>query len=280
MIDSISEQGWTSPETILLELYGLRVHTVTPVKGGRNNSILRIDLRVPTSSPIRCKLNNPGTSPIPRGTTTICMRIPKPGRSLDDEIRVPNSVALANISREALARSGVSTTVPLCFGWENTAGGSQWILEEWKEGIALDKEEFSRLERCQRDDLMSGIAAVVKALQDYKLPESIRYHGGITYGPTGDLVPSRMPMPCGGPFHNYAGLIKAMCAWQLRASDRSETLAGWRAGTLRSRLDAFLESGLDDLLATIAEAGVNIVHGDLCKSGYRPRVASEIPSTH
>lgn len=127
---------------------------------------------------------------------------------------------------------------------------------------------------------MNGIATVVKALQDYQLPESIRYHGGITYGPTGDLVPSRMPMPCGGPFHNYAGLIKAMCGWQLRASDRSETLQGWRAGALRSRLDAFLESGLDGLLATIVEAGVNIVHGDLCKSGCGPRMASEIPSTH
>lgn len=255
-------------KSLLNEEYGLQPTTIKSVGKAHYNHVYKITLSSPSpkSSSRIASSKKPGVSPIPAGTKILSIRMPKEGAALEDSIQVSNQVAITNLSRQALSSSPLANIIPLCFGWAEMSSGRGWILEEWMEGEPLDKDAIRRLSPENRQNIFNQIAMVVKAFQDYELPESLKNNfGGVSFDDNGDMVGCKMALPCGGPFSSYKGLLKGMCQYQLDASDRSDVVGGWKDSTLRSRIEKFLAEGLDKVLEGVPEERSIIIHGDLSK---------------
>lgn len=139
-----------------------------------------------------------------------------------------------------------------------------WVLMECKPGEPLDRH-FEGLAAEQKEAVIGQIADAFAAVQGARLPESVKGYGGLTIDGDGVIVSGEMTTLKGGPWDTFAEFVKAKLAAQLKGSDESPALKGWRENGVRERVDAFLESGLESKLK---EAGVDgmdkvLVRGDL-----------------
>ena len=259
--------------TILGEQFRLPADSlvIKEIEQAKNNHVYLVELANPTSDPLIGGVTKPFTSAIPANTSRLVFRIPKDGVSLEDSVRVRNEVAFLALGRDALVSADASL-IPRVYGWEDkTSPGSgfRWILEEWKEGEALTADDVEALDEETQRSVLDQVALLVKSFQEYRLPDSSRGFGGLTFDENGTISNTASTIPCGGPFATYADFLKAMCKWQLEASDRSTHLKGWRdMPALRKRLEALFSNGLDELLAKVPEQQPTLVHADLCE--YQP----------
>lgn len=258
---------------VLQDKFGLNPcnSTIHRFEQAYNNYVYYIELANPTSEPLVMldAVAQHFTTPIPANTSRLVFRIPKENVNLEDSVRVRNEVAFLALARDAVASIGTSL-IPQVFAWDDgmTSPGSRfgWILEEWKAGERLSGDQLEQLDEDTCRLVLGQIAAVVKAFQDYCLPDSIKGFGGLTFDHKGTMSTTASTIPCGGPFTTYANSLKGMCEWQLEASGRSALLNSWRdVPKLRQRLDALFTNGLDNLLAEVPEQKQTLVHADLCK---------------
>lgn len=207
------------------------------------------------------------------------MRISKNDVSLEDAVRVPNEVAFMTLIRDALSLSFPRPIVPLCFGWADKATGRGWILEEFKEGDVLSQDALTTLDAEKRGFVFEQVARIVKGLQDYELPKTLDTYGGVGFDAEGGMVGAKMVLPCGGPFASYGALLRAMCEWQLAASDRSDIVGGWRENGLRERLDKFLAEGIEVSLAKVPEDRPTVIHADISRLSVFQSSNSQLTDT-
>jgi len=256
--------------SILENSFGLPVDKLSIKEFGKtnNNDVYAVEFAHRTTGSLTAKPSRLFTTAIPAGTTRLVFRIPRDGVSLEDSVRIRNEIAFLSLGREALAAARLEHLVPQVYGWEDNAGpsGFRWIVEEYMEGEKLTPKHLDELDAETRQAVLDQIATVVKAFQDLRLPDSAKGFGGLTFGEDGAIKTTACVIPCGGPFDTYADFVKAMCLWQLKASERSAPLNGWRdVPQLRERIDGLLAGGLDQLLARIPEQKPTLVHADLCK---------------
>ncbi|KAF2963486.1 hypothetical protein GQX73_g10082 [Xylaria multiplex] len=97
----------------------------------------------------------------------------------------------------------------------------------------------------QKKEILARMAGLLKALQDYPLPASIKGWGGVTFDDSGAIVSASMPS---------VALDKA---------DVNPHLQGWRANGVRECVDAFIERGLAAELSNLkSKQDRSIVHAD------------------
>ncbi|KAJ5915760.1 Aminoglycoside phosphotransferase [Penicillium verhagenii] len=269
---TIESQHYALVNTLLQDHFNIQENSfmISEIEKAKNNHVYLIQLNQPLPELPRPKNQSlkPFISAIPAGTSKLVLRISKDNVSLEESVRIRNEVAFLALARDALS-SLDPLIIPRVFGWEDALSPHpsdlRWILEEYKEGESLSPSEILALDNNTQHKLLHEIAQVVKAFQEYQLPESIRMYGGLKFDDQGVISSTAATIPCGGPFPSYAQFLRGMCTWQLSASERSTHLNGWRdIPKLRERLDAFLTEGLDQLLAKIPEERPTLIHADLC----------------
>ncbi|KAI1426826.1 hypothetical protein F5Y12DRAFT_739836 [Xylaria sp. FL1777] len=233
-----------------------------------NNFVYRVELRPIVDEhgqpgSIDPRKQCPGATTLPSSTNNVVARISHPEAVLNEEVRVENEVAAMCLMRTALA--GYSERlVPEVFAWGRSSSESPgWILQEYKEGVPLDKA-FLDMDRGSQEGIHRQIAQVFKLIQDYELPASAIGYGGLAFDDSGEnIVIGPTTIPCGGPFATLDDMYVQMMRRQLDESDSSSLLQGWRGdGRLRDRLDRFLAEGIAPLVRRNSVARPTLIHGD------------------
>ncbi|EEQ28075.1 conserved hypothetical protein [Microsporum canis CBS 113480] len=175
-----------------------------------NNFVYRISLASPIASN-QDGPTQPGCVAIPKDTKELILRLTNPdaeGMSL--QTRVENEVA--NIYLASAALSDITPhVVPSVYAWGSAAGepSQGWIFQELMPGTPLD-EAFGAMDITQKQQIFTQMAKMLKALHDYKLPDSITGFGGLTLDDAGHIISSVMPSVGAGPWPSYEASFKAM----------------------------------------------------------------------
>ncbi|EHL03113.1 hypothetical protein M7I_0805 [Glarea lozoyensis 74030] len=133
--------------------------------------------------------------------TKVVIRISNPQALLNEDVRVQNEVAAMCLARQALSTYG-SRLIPHTYAWQSSEEGYGWILQEYMEGVPLDKE-MNGLNSDRKQDILHQIANVFKLIQNFSLPESVKGYGGLTFNDSGEIVTGPTTIPCGGPFTEF-----------------------------------------------------------------------------
>ena len=101
-------------------------------------------------------------------------------------------------------------------------------------------DDFHQMSDNDKAFMLGQIADVLTILQQYQLPATIRYYGGLDFGPSGEYVSAPLSILDAGPFTTYAGLVKSTIQSKLAKADTDPQVQGWRANGVRARLDNFI----------------------------------------
>ncbi|KAK4107639.1 hypothetical protein N656DRAFT_840325 [Canariomyces notabilis] len=233
-----------------------------------NNFVYRLILPAGTPDCLGsegCKLEHlSGCVPIPAGTKEFILRLSNPdAEGMHQETRVQNEVAILTLATAAL-RPVKPAVVPRVFGWGAAGSGrTGWILQELMPGMPLAEEFSKNMSMDQKRGILAQMARLVKALQDYQLPESIKGWGGLTFDDAGAIVSAPMPTVGAGPWSSLEDSYKDRLKVALARADANPHLQGWRVNGVRKRVDAFIEHGLPAYFAHLTSKHDRvIVHGD------------------
>jgi hypothetical protein len=172
-----------------------------------------------------------------------------PDANLNEAFRIQNQVAIMSLAQSALTSTLNRRIIPLIFNWEDTTLDCPgWMINEWMLGSKLEDEEWKALDVGKRDDVLTQMATIVKALQGFELP--FQHFGGVGYDEEGNLVGRAMTIPCGGPFETYAKLCEGMLEWQLSARDGCSILMQGDEAGLRVRQQNFVSEKVSISLQT------------------------------
>ncbi|KAI1455251.1 kinase-like domain-containing protein [Annulohypoxylon moriforme] len=209
------------------------------------------------------KLKQPGCVPIPAGTRDFIIRLSNPDADgIDQETRVQNEVGILTLAAAAL-RHIEPNVVPRVFAW-SAAGCDHigWILEEMMPGAPL-KESFKTMSLDQKRGILVQMARLLKALQDYPLPDSIKGWGGVTFNNAGAIISASMSTIGAGPWPSFEESYRGRLKEALRKADVNPCLQGWRSNGVRERVDAFVERGLVVQFSTLTSKEERVItHGD------------------
>ncbi|KAJ5526499.1 hypothetical protein N7513_010658 [Penicillium frequentans] len=259
-------------KTILERNYSRQTTHISAVGSGKNNFVYRVSLRASeppfneTSPPLKF-----GTQALPPDTTEVILRLSDPDANLNVAVRIQNEVAAINLMQKALTLYPL-TIVPKLYGWESADDANEtgcihgWILQESMRGLPLDTI-FPNLPFEDKCKIISQIAQIFKAIQIFKLPQTVTQIGGLGFNSEGDIISGPFTIPLGGPFSTHSDMFKANLNLQLQAAERNVLIGGWRKGSddnLYDRLQNFMKSSLiDDILGkTEKSTDLTLIHGD------------------
>ena len=110
------------------------------------------------------------------------------------------------------------------------------------------------------------MAKMLKALQDYRLPQSIGQYGGVTFDQDGQIVSAAMSTVGAGPWQSYEAYFKERMKIALGKAASNEAIDGWKSGKLGDRLHAFVENGLPAQFEPLeTKQDKSIIHADFSK---------------
>ncbi|KAI1126653.1 kinase-like domain-containing protein [Nemania abortiva] len=205
----------------------------------------------------------PGCVPIPAGTREFILRLSNPeATDMHPETRVQNEVGLITLASAAL--SGIKpAVVPRVFGWGSASGERLgWILQELMPGVPL-LEPYENMSLDQKKGILAQMATLLKALQNYRLPDSITGWGGVTFDDSGAIVSAPMTNVGAGPWTSFEDSYRARLQIALSAADENPHLRGWQDNGIRDRVNAFIQDGLSAQFAHLASKQARtIVHAD------------------
>ncbi|KAI1779523.1 hypothetical protein F4818DRAFT_143589 [Hypoxylon cercidicola] len=213
----------------------------------------------------------PGCVSIPDGTTEFIMRLNNPdAEGMNRETRIENEVAMISLASAALTCFRPSV-VPSVYAWGSAASKSSqgWIIQELMPGESVD-ESFASMDLEQKKQIFLQMAKLLKALQDYKLPESITGFGGVTFNENGRVVSAAMTSVGAGPWPSYEASFKGRLEVALQKADANPYIQGWHANGIRDRLNAFVNHGVPTQFQSLKTAQDKaIIHADFSKSSFR-----------
>ena len=237
-----------------------------------DNFIYHVIIKIPTTSEKTIKSSKldvrlPGTSPLPAGTTSIILRLtnPHPGTGLNSTNRVENEVAFLTLVREALAESKFSHIVPDLYTWASMRSGQGFTMLQYMPGTIPD-EEFEDMSFGDQKIVLGQMAEILSTMQKFRLPPTVKSIGGLTFDEDGGIISGQMTLWKGGPFESYVGFVRAIFADKLAEADNNPVIDGWRENEVRPRLDAYIDSGLEEILKDVKDTRKVLVHADLSKS--------------
>lgn len=133
---------------------------------------------------------------------------------------------------------------------------------QYMPGVPLD-QKFSVLSEDNKKKVLEEMARVIYAFQRFRLPETIKGYGGLTFDKNESIVGGQMTIVPDGPFEDLEGLYRALLISQIIESEGSAILKGWRFDDTRNRLDKFVAKGLKQAIGeSIQEQAKVLVHGD------------------
>ncbi|KAI1499764.1 kinase-like domain-containing protein [Biscogniauxia marginata] len=230
-----------------------------------NNFVYHITLPLPITSDHATKdeARQPGCDPILDGTKQFIIRLTNPdAEGMNPQTRVENEVAMINLAADAL-RCFQPSVVPSVYAWGSAATkASGWIVQELMPGKSVD-ESFASMDLQQKKLILSQMAKLLKALQDYQLPESITGFGGVTFDENGRVVSAAMTSVGAGPWPSYESSFKGRLEVALQRAEANPYIRGWHANGIRDRLDAFVKHGILSQFKSLETAQDKaIVHAD------------------
>jgi hypothetical protein len=200
------------------------------------------------------------------------MRLSNPNaEGMNQKTRVENELAIISLASAAL--SGFEPhVVPAVYAWASAATESSqgWILQELMLGTPVD-DTFDIMDLQQKQQTFAQMAKMLKALQDYQLPESITDFGGVTFDDTGRIVSTAMTSVGAGPWSSYEASFKSRLEVALKKVDANPYIQGWRTNGVRERLDAFVERGIPAQFESLSSKQDRvIIHGDYSELFHEP----------
>ncbi len=233
-----------------------------------NNFVYHIKLPSPInfSNATKDPVLQPGCVPIPNGTKEFIMRLSNPdAEGMSPETRVENEVATISLAAAAL-KSFQPPVVPSVYAWGSTATETSqgWIIQQLMPGESVD-ESFDSMTLEQKKVILSQKAALLKALQDYQLPDSITGYGGVTYAEDGRIISAAMTSVGAGPWPTYESSFKSRLEVALQRADANPYIQGWHANGIRERIDNFVQHGLPSQFRSLQAQDKSIVHADFSK---------------
>ncbi|KAJ8126204.1 hypothetical protein O1611_g7432 [Lasiodiplodia mahajangana] len=209
------------------------------------------------------KLTQPGCVPIPSETKEFILRLSNPdAEGMHQETRIQNEVGMLTLASAALSHIKPAV-VPRVFGWGGaTSERPGWILEELMPGESL-VEPFDTISLEQKGGILAQITAILKALQNHTLPESIQGWGGVTFDDNGAIVSGPMVSVGAGPWSSLEDCFRGRLKVALAKADSNPHLQGWRPNGVRERVDAFIERGLPAQFLDLASKQDKVfIHAD------------------
>jgi hypothetical protein len=182
------------------------------------------------------------------------------------ETRVENEVAIISLATAAL-KDFEPHVVPSVYAWGSAAAESSygWTVQELMPGAPV-YEAFPSMDLQQKKQILAQMAKLLKALQDYQLPETITAFGGVTFDENGRIVSAAMPNVGEGPWPSYEAFFRRRIEVAFRNADANPHVQGWRGNGIRDRLDAFLERGLSAQFEALkTKQDKSIIHADFSK---------------
>lgn len=140
--------------------------------------------------------------------------------------RVENEVAMISLAAAALA-GFKPHIVPSIYAWASAATPSShgWILQELMPGVPVDGL-FPSMVAEQKKNLFSQMASILRALQEYQLPDTIAGFGGVTFNDTGRIVSAAMPTVRAGPWQSFEDSYRARLEVALEKADKNQYIQG------------------------------------------------------
>ncbi|KAK3299651.1 kinase-like domain-containing protein [Chaetomium fimeti] len=231
-----------------------------------NNFVYRVTLGSPVLSSHASSRITPQSTcvPIPDGAKQLIVRLANQeteGMSMAN--RVENEVAI--ISLAAAALDGFQPhVVPRVYGWGSAAPKSAqgWIVQELMPGSPL-AEVLGEMDLDQKRKTFAQMAALLKGLQSYKLPETITGFGGVTFDDAGRIVGAPMPTVGAGPWPSYEAHFRSRLEASLKKAQDNQYIKGWQPNRLRERLDKFISDGVPAQFHALSSKGDRVItHGD------------------
>ncbi|KAG9667012.1 hypothetical protein KCU99_g9975, partial [Aureobasidium melanogenum] len=180
-------------------------------------------------------------------------------------VKIENTVAMMQLTRQALSAFDI---VPKVYAWSSAGepSGTGWILEQYMSGIEIESKFHTELTRENQHYILSQMAAILKAIQDFELPPKASGFGGLAFDDGGEVVSGPYVVePYNGPYSDMISMYKGMLQAQLAEADRSPVVKGYRDSGLRDRLNAFAERAIEDILTRVLPQNVrpNLILGDV-----------------
>ncbi|KAH0367049.1 hypothetical protein KCU65_g4918, partial [Aureobasidium melanogenum] len=249
--------------------FRLPIHNITTLSRCNNNFIHFVDFSTPVIAE-RSLSDQPGTSAVQSGTTKAVFRVGNPAAMFNHAVKVENTVAMMQLTREALSSFNI---VPKVYAWSNAGEPSDtgWILEEYKPGIEVKSKLHTELTRENQRYVLSQMAAILKTVQDFNLPPKASGSGGLAFDDNGEVVNGPYVVePYDGPYSDMISMYKGMVKAQLKEADRSLVVKGYCDSGLRDRLNAFADRGLDKILTKVLPQNVrpNLIIGDVVIANF------------
>ncbi|KAH7408789.1 hypothetical protein DE146DRAFT_777430 [Phaeosphaeria sp. MPI-PUGE-AT-0046c] len=242
--------------TLLRERFGSNEAKIDPIQYDPdcpfkyNNFVYRITLPSPLSAARDDnghETRQPGTAPLPESAKEFIMRLTNhDAEGMHAQIRVENEVAMISLAAAAL-RGFKPHIVPAVYGWGSAAPPSSqgWILQELMSGVSVS-EGFDSMPPSEKTKVLAQMADILKALQDFRLPSSIKQYGGVTFDSVGEIISTAMPSVGSGP-------------WLLQQSIHQ----GMACNRVRERLNTFIESGVPAQFKDLGSGDAkSIIHAD------------------
>ncbi|KAI0400456.1 kinase-like domain-containing protein [Xylaria palmicola] len=213
-----------------------------------NNFVYRATLTAPKDGFLEPR--QPGTVALPAGTKELIVRLANP----DAEGMHPQSRAL---------RARLPRVVPNVYGWGSAASGQGWILQELMPGEPVD-DAFASMDLSQKRQIFAQKAELLKALQDFTLPDSISGFGGVTFAADGSgrIVSTAMTAVGAGPWSSYEESFEGRLLVALQKADDNPYIRGWHANGIRKRLDAFVRDIPRQFQSLKSAQEKRIIHAD------------------
>ncbi|THX33699.1 hypothetical protein D6D10_07762 [Aureobasidium pullulans] len=234
------------------------VENVTTIPRCNNNFIHFVTFASPIASDLVIS-GKPGAIAIPAGTAKVVCRIGNPAAMFNHAVKVENTVAMMQLTRQALSGLDISLLGAKLENPREPAGS-------FMPGVDIESKFFTDVPREAQRFVLSQMATILKAVQDFELPPKASEFGGLVFDDSGDVTSGPFAVePYNGPYPDMESMYKGMLQAQLVEADRSRVAQGWKEDGLRDRLDAFAERGLGGILTKDLPEHVrpNLIIGDV-----------------
>ena len=244
------------------EIIPIQYDSKSPFK--YNNFVYHIKLHSPLSIPECEQPHQTGTDVVPEGTREFILRLTNPdAEGMNPETRVENEVAIISLAATAL-NEHERPLVPKVYAWGSAASpfSQGWVIQEMMPGLPVD-ENFESMSFEVKKVILAQMAKILKTLQAYKLPSSIRNHGGVTFDDTGRIISAAMTSVGSGPWPTYEDYYIDRLKRALQEADENQYIKGWNDNGVRVRLEKFIEKGVSDEFDLLESKDEKvIVHAD------------------
>ena len=150
------------------------------------------------------------------------------------KMRVENEVTMLNLASAALSHIKPAV-IPRVFGWGIASSKhTGWILEELVPGLPVAESFETTMTLDQKKEILAQMAEILKAQQDYPLPDSIGGWGGVTFDASESIVSGPMTSVGAGPWLFFEGFFRDCLETALTEADGSPILQSWWANGVRA----------------------------------------------